>query len=315
MCNDVQWLVMPSSFLQKLPWVLRRFWWMRPLCERSRLLWLRLLWRCENCNKGDDVFSIAFGLVICNRGHARTFFESVSHGRAQMLNLFLRRPCRCYPHRGSSCCWVSFLHLVRKWQCQLLRHFFMRSCHTCPILSRTFRCHQSITRMREPTYMTWLVFERVGWWHGYGILYRICCDMLWRYSRSVAIGWFGVIFDDLWLTKRTTAGLQILQPHFSPTSACALCPGKRYNEACGGCVSWTLGSGPRGTEMNRDESFGNMARSPYFALCATRCFRSWSSMIATYCNILQQLYKYRKYHQISITLCLPHCLLCLHFDM
>ena len=67
--------------------------------------------------------------------------------------------------------------------------------------------------------------------------------------------------------------------------------------------------------MNRDESFGNMARSPYFALCATRCFRSWSSMIATYCNILQQLYKYRKYHQISITLCLPHCLLCLHFDM
>lgn len=37
-------------------------------------------------------------------------------------------------------------------------------------------------------------------------------------------------------------------------------------------------------------------------------------MIATYCNILQQLYKYRKY-QISITLCLPHCLLCLHFDM
>jgi hypothetical protein len=38
-------------------------------------------------------------------------------------------------------------------------------------------------------------------------------------------------------------------------------------------------------------------------------------MIATYCYILQQLYKYRKYHQISITLCLPHCLLCLHFDM
>lgn len=215
MCNDVQWLVMPSSFLQKLPWVLRRFWWMRPLCERSRLLWLRLLWRCENCNKGDDVFSIDFGLVICNRGHARTFFESIFHGRAQMLNLFLRRPCRCYPHRGSSCCWVSFLHLVRKWQCQLLRHFFMRSCHTCPILSGTFRCHQSITRMREPTYMTWLVFERVGRWHGYGILYRMCCDMSWRYSRSVAIGWFGVIFDDLWLTKRTAAGLQILQPHFS----------------------------------------------------------------------------------------------------
>lgn len=39
-----------------------------------------------------------------------------------------------------------------------------------------------------------------------------------------------MIFDEL-------SELQLAFRSFSPTSACALCPGKRYNEACGGCVS------------------------------------------------------------------------------